>query len=255
MSEMPPLHTLDPLNRFSNRATDYQKYRPSYPKAAIDKILSDLGDPTQLTAADVGAGTGISARLLSDRGLSVWAIEPNAAMSAEAESYPRVEFRQATAENTGLPDQSVNLVTCFQAFHWFEAERALQEFRRILKPTGRLALVWNKRDRSDSFSEEYNELLRQVSDKHPALDHLFGRTETLPQNSFFPAFEEHRFTFEQALNLSALIGNAKSRSYVPSSGESLDRLLQNLAALHQRNADAQGLVYVKYQTRVFIAGA
>ncbi|MBW4439747.1 MAG: methyltransferase domain-containing protein [Plectolyngbya sp. WJT66-NPBG17] len=255
MSETPPLHTLDPLNRFSDRATDYQKYRPSYPAAAIDKILSNLGDPTQLIAADIGAGTGISARLLSDRGLQVWAIEPSAAMSAESELYPRVEFRQATAEQTELPNQSVDLVTCFQSFHWFEPDTTLQEFRRILKPTGRLALVWNTRDRSDSLSEEYGQLLRQASDKHPALEKSFGRTEALPENPYFPTFEEHHFAFEQALDLPALIGNTKSRSYVPSSGELLDRLLQDLEALYQRNANDQGLIYIKYQTLVFIAGA
>ncbi|MBW4523688.1 MAG: class I SAM-dependent methyltransferase [Phormidium tanganyikae FI6-MK23] len=251
MSETPPLHTLDPLNRFSDRATDYQKYRPSYPAAAIDKILSNLGDPTQLIAADIGAGTGISARLLSDRGLQVWAIEPNAAMSAESELYPRVEFRQATAEQTELPNQSVDLVTCFQSFHWFEPDTTLREFRRILKLTGRLALIWNSRDRDDPLTQEYGELLQQASSKHPALD----RMETLSESSYFPAFEEHHFALEQALDLPALIGNTKSRSYVPSSGELLDRLLQDLEALYQRNADDLCLIYIKYQTKVFIAGA
>jgi len=251
MPETPHLHTLDPLNRFSDRATNYQKYRPTYPKAAINKILSNLGDPAQLTAADIGAGTGISARLLSDRGLHVWAIEPNAAMSDRAESYPRVEFRQGTAEQTRLPDQSVDLITCFQAFHWFEPNSTLREFRRILKPNGRLALIWNTRDRDDPFTQEYGELLRQASNKHPALD----RMETLPENPDFPRFEEHRFALEHALDLPALIGNSKSRSYVPSSGELLDRLLQDLEALYQRNADDQGLIYIKYQTKVFIAGA
>ncbi|GAP95169.1 class I SAM-dependent methyltransferase [Leptolyngbya sp. NIES-2104] len=255
MSETPPLHTLDPLNRFSDRATDYQKYRPTYPQTAIDKILSNLGDPAQLIAADIGAGTGISSRLLSDRGLQVIAIEPNAAMSSEAEPYPRIEFRQAIAEQTGLSDQSVDLVTCFQAFHWFNADSALREFRRILKPSGRLALVWNTRDLNNSFTEEYGALLRQVSEKHPALDRLFGRKETLPENPYFPTFEEHHFPLEHALDLPALIGNSKSRSYVPSSGELLDRLLADLEALYQRNKDDQGLVYIKYLTRVFIAGA
>lgn len=255
MSEPPPLHTLDPLNRFSDRATDYQKYRPSYPAAAIDKILSNLGDPTQLTAADIGAGTGISARLLSDRGLQVWAIEPNAAMSAESAPYPRVEFRQATAEQTELPNQFADLITCFQSFHWFEPDSTLQEFRRILKPTGRLALVWNTRDLSDPLSNEYGELLRQASNKHPALDQVFGRKETLPENPYFPIFEEHHFALEHALDLAGLIGNTKSRSYVPSSGALLDRLLEDLEALYQRNADDRGLIYIQYQTKVFIAGA
>ncbi|MER3434756.1 MAG: SAM-dependent methyltransferase [Leptolyngbya sp. ERB_1_1] len=255
MSETTPLHTLDPLNRFSDRATDYQRYRPSYPAAAIDKILSNLGDPTQLIAADIGAGTGISARLLSDRGLTVWAIEPNAAMSAESKPYPRVAFRQATAEQTELPNQSVDLITCFQSFHWFEPDITLREFRRILKPTGRLALVWNTRDRDDPFTQEYGELLRQASNKHPALDKAFGRSESLPENPYFPTFEEHHFALEHPLDLAGLIGNTKSRSYTPTSGELLDRLLQDLEALYQRNADDQGLIYIKYQTKVFIGGA
>lgn len=252
MSET-PLHELDPLNRFSDRANDYQKYRPSYPPEAIDKILANLEPP--LVSADIGAGTGISARLFSDRGVQVIAIEPNAAMSAEAEPYPRVEFRQATAEQTGLPDQSVDLITCFQAFHWFNPDTALQEFWRILKPSGRLALVWNTRDHDDPFTEEYGALLRQVSEKHPALDRRFGRKETLPENPYFPTFEEHHFSFEHQLDLAGLIGNSKSRSYVPSSGELFDRLLENLEALYQRNADDRGLVHIKYLTKVFIAGA
>ncbi len=251
MSETPPLHTLDPLNRFSDRAIDYQKYRPSYPAAAIDKILSNFGDPTQSIAADIGAGTGISARLLSDRGLQVWAIEPNAAMSAEATPYPRIEFRQATAEQTGLPDQSVDLVACFQSFHWFEPDATLSEFRRILKPSGRLALIWNTRDLSDPFTQEYGELIKQAAERHPALD----RMETLPPNSDFPHFEEHRFPLEQRLDLPGLMGNTKSRSYAPKAGELLDRLLQDLETLYQHYVDAQGFVHMQYQTKVFLAGA
>jgi 2-polyprenyl-3-methyl-5-hydroxy-6-metoxy-1,4-benzoquinol methylase len=75
------LHTLNPLDRFSDRAADYVKYRPSYPMAAIDIILEGLGQ-TPLVAADIGAGTGISSRLLADRGVRVLAIDPNAAMRA-----------------------------------------------------------------------------------------------------------------------------------------------------------------------------
>jgi 2-polyprenyl-3-methyl-5-hydroxy-6-metoxy-1,4-benzoquinol methylase len=63
-----PLHVMNPLNRFSDRAADYAKYRPSYPEEAIATILEGLGDPSQLVAADIGAGTGISSRLLAQKG-------------------------------------------------------------------------------------------------------------------------------------------------------------------------------------------
>ncbi len=111
-----------------------------------------------LVAADVGAGTGISSRLLGDRGLQVYAIEPNLAMRQAATSHPQVTFQAGNTENTGLPDTSVDLVTCFQAFHWFDPIRCLPEFHRILKPSGRLAAVWNIRDRADKFTNEYSEI-------------------------------------------------------------------------------------------------
>lgn len=66
-----PLYAMNPLNRFSDRAADYVKYRPSYPDAAIDKILEGLGSISQLVAADIGAGTGISSRLLAEREVKV----------------------------------------------------------------------------------------------------------------------------------------------------------------------------------------
>ncbi|MBW4542260.1 MAG: class I SAM-dependent methyltransferase [Myxacorys chilensis ATA2-1-KO14] len=244
-----PLHQLDPLNRFSDRAADYVNHRPSYPPDAIAQILSGLGNPSQLIVADIGAGTGISSRLFGERGCRVWAIEPNVAMQASAEPHLNVEYHSGTAEQTGLTDQSVNLVTCFQAFHWFNPEVALTEFHRILKPSGRLALAWNSRDRSDPFTNEFGELMRQASDKHPALD----RAESFPDHPLFPTVQDYRFTITQAHDLAGLIGNAKSRSYVPRAGAAYEKLLNDLKGLYDRYADPQGRVFLKYQTTVFIA--
>jgi ubiquinone/menaquinone biosynthesis C-methylase UbiE len=128
--------TTDPLSYFSERGEDYEKYRPIHPTAAIDTILSGLGSPTQLVAADIGAGTGIGARLLADRGIRVMAIEPNADMRIAATPHERIEFLAGTAEQVPLETASVDLVTSFQAFHWFDFAKSLQEFRRILKPSG-----------------------------------------------------------------------------------------------------------------------
>lgn len=85
---------MNPLSRFSDRAADYAKHRPSYPTPAIDAILEGFGEPPQLVAADIGAGTGISSRLLAERGVRVIAIEPNAAMREAASPHPLVEFRE-----------------------------------------------------------------------------------------------------------------------------------------------------------------
>ena len=245
----PPLHRLDPLNRFSDRASDYVKYRPSYPDTAIDAILSGLDHPI---VADIGAGTGISSRLLGDRGLQVIAIEPNQAMSDAAEPHPNVQYQQATAERTELPDHSVDLVTCFQAFHWFEPETTLNEFHRILKPNGRVALVWNNRDLSDPFTQDYGESLKQASNKHPALDRMIV-SEPLFQHPQFQNARELVFPSEQALDYEGLLGSSNSRSYVPRSGAAYEQLLQDLERLYQQYADQNGLVYMQYHTKAIVA--
>jgi ubiquinone/menaquinone biosynthesis C-methylase UbiE len=154
LEETPP-YTWNPLSRFCDLASDYAKYRPSYPAAAIDFILEGIDTQLPIVVADVGAGTGISSRLLAERGVRVIAIEPNADMRQAAAPHPLVEFRQATAEATSLSDASVDLVTCFQSFHWFNPEPTLLEFHRILKPSGRLAAVWNEWDKNDDFTENF----------------------------------------------------------------------------------------------------
>ena len=85
-----PLYRQDPTGRFRDRAADYAAARPSYPAAALDALLEGLGAPAALVVADVGAGTGIAARLVAERGARVLAVEPNAAMRAAAEPHPRV---------------------------------------------------------------------------------------------------------------------------------------------------------------------
>src|SRR5439155_1443196 len=115
----------------------------------------DFRDPqhlAKLDAADVGAGTGIASRQLAAHGVRVLAVEPNAEMRAAAIRHPGIEWRAGTAEATGLDSGIVGLVLCAQAFHWFRAQHALAEFSRILRPGGRLALMWNSRDRADPLT-------------------------------------------------------------------------------------------------------
>lgn len=251
------LYTLDPLNRFSDRAADYVKYRPSYPIAAIDTILDGLGK-SPLVAADIGAGTGISARLLANRGVRVLAVEPNAAMRAVAAVHPLVEFRDSTAENTQLEDASVDLVTCFQAFHWFDPEPTLLEFRRILKSrsvaenTGRLALVWNDRNKEDAFTNEYSNLIVAAS-TDSAIHERLDSTQPLLVSPYFTNVRAATFANRQELDLAGLIGRVRSNSYIPREGVVFKQLMLDLEKLHDRFQDARGLVYLSYSTSIHLA--
>ncbi len=246
-----PLYAMNPLNRFSDRAADYVKYRPSYPSVAIDKILEGWSSPSQLVAADIGAGTGISSRLLAQRGVRVIAIEPNQQMRQAAQSHPLVEFRDATAEATSLADTSVDLVACFQSFHWFNPQPTLLEFHRIVKSSGRLAVVWNERDRHDEFTANYTQIVQRASNNHPAEQRRVA-VEPLLTSLLFPNVQQYTFAYRQNLDLAGLIGRAMSTSYIPRTGEAHQQLISNLQQLYESNCDHNGRVYLSYRTIVFI---
>ena len=249
----PPLYEMDPLGRFSDRASDYVKYRPSYPAAAIDAILDGLGEPSQLTAADIGAGTGISSRLLAQRGVRVLAIEPNAEMRQAAAPHALVEFREGASEATNLPDTSIDLVTCFQSFHWFNPVLTLPEFRRILKPGGRLAVVWNLRDdRSDPVTLGYTQITQTGSQNDPA-ENPERASEALLASSHVTEVRHWDFANRQDVDIAGLIGRAKSASYIPQSGSAWEKIISDLTELYETHCDDRGLVSLVYKTRVYLA--
>jgi ubiquinone/menaquinone biosynthesis C-methylase UbiE len=258
-------NNLSSLERFSDRALNYAQYRPSYPQAAIDCILEGLASP--LVAADIGAGTGIASRLLAQREVRVLAIEPNAAMRQASVPHPLVEYREGTAEKTNLSDASVDLVTCFQAFHWFDRKATLAELQRILKPSGKLAIVYNLYDLGDRFSASYNRVICKAAYSNPlrrfyeaaiASSNLAIRwyqwrlSQALHRQNYFNT-NSKRFAHVQTLNLSQLIGLTKSFSIVPLSGIAERQLLSDLTQLCGRYGDEEGKVTIKYRTLVYSA--
>lgn len=240
-----------PTNVYTGRGTDYAASQPSYPASAIDTILKGLGEPLKLTAADIGAGTGISSRLLANRGVHVMAVEPNASMRQAADPNALIEFKAADAERTGLPDASVDLVTCFASFHWFNPEPALAEFRRILRPLGRLALVWYGWAPGDKFSEELRSLILKAMSSDPPNPR--GSAKQLASNANFVRIRRYAFEHRHELELSGLIRYAQSLVFVPREGEAQQQLVSDLQALHARWTDERGLVCLALRITVHLA--
>jgi SAM-dependent methyltransferase len=241
---------VDTVSRFSDRAADYVKYRPTYPDAAIRAIVDGLGSPELLVAADVGAGTGISARLLADRGVRVIAIEPGDAMRQSAKPHPRVTWVSGRAEATGLASEAVDLVLSAQSFHWFRPPDALREFARILKPRRRLAIMWNRRSQTDPLTVGYRQAILDVGGE-TAAERMPFDPDVVGRSTLFSAAERVTFPNAQRLDLAGLIGRAHSASYVPKSGSQGERLLALLRALHARYADPDGFVTLVYDTEVY----
>lgn len=244
---------LDPKGRFTARAADYAAHRPSYPAAAIDAILAGLGDPRALTVADLGAGTGIMARLLADRGARVVAVEPNRAMRDHAAPHPSIAWVDATAEATTLASRSVDLVVVAQAFHWFHLARAVAEIRRILVPRGRLAIVYNERATGHPVADGYERLVQAASVLPVGRLRIGPKFPDLLAGAGLLGVREATFPSGQRLDVDGFVGRARSASYVPKDGAAWAALEAALRTLHAAHADVAGRVLLAQTTRVTLA--
>lgn len=166
---------------FDHAAALYAAARPEYPSAALRWLLPDRAD----RVLDLGAGTGKLTAQLAARGLDVIAVEPSPQMLDELRrALPEVPAHEAPAEAIPLPDADVDVVLVGQAFHWFDAEPALREIARVLRPGGVLGLVWNSYDdRVDWVARladvTHNAARASLRDPQiPYLPELYGPGET-----------------------------------------------------------------------------
>jgi SAM-dependent methyltransferase len=240
------------LERFTGRANDYVAGRPSYPNACFELLFSGLGGGATIRVVDLGAGTGISSRLLAAHGAEVIAVEPNAAMREGAAAAPNVTWVARTAEDTGLPDASADLVTAFQAFHWFDAEAAIAEMRRLLRPAGRAALVYNERDERDPFTAAYGDLVRRHAIDRTESRRGYGRT-AFEQSSAWAHVRVTEFENEQILDRAGVHARALSTSYLPNAGPAADALHAAIDEVFDRYASDR-LVTMHLKTIVTIRG-
>lgn len=236
---------------FDRGAAVYAAVRPGYPDEAVRWCVpTDAHD-----ALDLAAGTGKLTVSLVALGLSVVAVEPSAAMRAElVAALPGVRATPGTAEATGLGDASVDVVTVGQAWHWFDEAAASRELARVLRPGGRLAVVWNLRDESVDWVAAFTELLHRgdtldPTRPAPVLDAAFGPVEAAT------------FRWAQPLRPSDLRGLAASRSHLLSLPDSeRDAILDEVDALAATHPDLRGrevvdLPYVTHCWRALLVGS
>jgi SAM-dependent methyltransferase len=247
---------MDSVERFSNRVESYITYRPTYPIGVIDVLREELGLQPSWTVADIGSGPGTLAVLFLRHGNTVFGVEPNRGMRASAErlldQYPRFRSVDGTAEATTLASQSVDLVAAGQAFHWFDPNRARQEFQRILKPPGRVALVWNSR-RTDAtpFLRAYEALLKKYGTDYAKVTHRNVDEHVLGRFFGPRGFRRRTLYNEQTFDLEGLKGRMVSSSYVPAPGhpsyESMMREAEDLFREYQTD----GAVKFEYDTEIY----
>ena len=247
---------LQSTSRFSDRVDDYVRYRPDYPAALLDWLQRECGVTTEWLVADVGAGTGISSKMLLDAGYRVIAVEPNAPMRAAADTWlggdANFSAVDGRADATGLDDASVDLVTVAQAFHWFDEETTRREFARILKPGGLAAIWWNSRRLTGTpFLEGYEALLQTYGTDYTSVAERYANDVRM--RAWFGAgyVGSGRFPHSQKLDFEALRGRLMSSSYAPKEGHPKHApMLKALRDLFEACAE-HGTISFDYDTRVF----
>jgi SAM-dependent methyltransferase len=252
--------TDDSTQRFTDRVTDYVKYRPGYPSEVVTFLHTTCGLAEGARVADIGAGTGISSKLLLDAAHPVVAVEPNQAMRAAADAwlagYADYTSVAGTAEATTLDSASVDLVIAAQAFHWFDPATARREFARILKPRGLIALIWNSRLLDATpFLAGYEALLQGFSVDYPAVAERYADDESMAVWFGDALAHKARFPNAQRLDFEGVKGRLMSSSYAPKAGHPNHQpMLTALRELFDRTAQ-DGTVEFAYETRVYVGYA
>ncbi len=218
---------------FGAEAAAYERGRPSYPPEAIDWLLP-RGAKDVL---DLGAGTGKLTTRLVERGLDVVAVDPIPEMlELLSNSLPETPALLGTAEDIPLPDDSVDAVLVAQAWHWFDPERAVKEVARVLRPGGRLGLIWNTRDERMGWVKDLGRIIGHEDDP-------FSHEVTLAEP--FAAIERDHHEWTSYLTPQALIDLVASRSYcITSPADVRTQVLERvreLLATHPALANSNGL--------------
>lgn len=241
--------------RFDNRVENYVKYRPHYPPEMLDFFKTELGLGQSSVVADIGSGTGISSQPFAANGNPVCGIEPNRLMREasieQLRNFPNFRALEGTSENTGLPDSSVDFIVAAQAFHWFRTPETLREFRRILRPNGWVALVWNERQiDSNEFLREYEEFLKKFGTDYAQVRHDNLSLENL-EDFFQTKIYLKTFKNSQTFDFEGLLGRLLSSSYMPAADDELfpemKKTLKRLFADHSE----KGKIQVLYDTNIF----
>ena len=234
---------------FGSAAGAYERGRPSYPDDAVAYLAAELGLGPAARVLDLAAGTGKLTRLLVEGGADVVAVEPVAAMRAIlAAAVPGIPVLEGTAEAIPLPAGSVDAVTVAQAFHWFDADAALAEIHRVLRPGGGLGLVWNAMDTGLEWVAVLRELVHAVRGSEPQYGGSPWR-DAFASSGLFTPLSEQTFDVVQELDEDGLVDRVTSTSYVAALSDAERQSL--IAQVRTLAAGVPHPIRLPYRTDVF----
>jgi SAM-dependent methyltransferase len=241
---------LHPATRgFETAGERYERGRPDYPGAAIDLLVAELGVTAPgARVLDIGAGTGKLTRPLLERGLEVIAVEPVDGMRATLErTAPGAAIRKGQAESLPLAGGEVDAIVAGQAFHWFADAAALAEFARVLRPHGRLGLIWNRRDPEQPLQSAIERLVAPYRRSAPAYGTDAWRA-AFTDDAPFRLAGEHRVSHGQLLDAGGLVDRVLSISFIAA----LDERERDAIAARLRELAHGEPLELRYTTELFV---
>jgi SAM-dependent methyltransferase len=235
---------------FGRAADAYERGRPGYPPEAVAHLAAELGITAGATVLDLAAGTGKLTRALAQTGASLIAVEPVDAMRRLLEgALPGARVLAGTAEAIPVATGAVDAITVAQAFHWFDAERALAEIHRALRPTGGLGLIWNQFD----TSVDWVAALQALVHTHRRGEPQYGRSgwrAALEASGLFGPVGERTFGLVQELDTDGLLARIGSTSYIATLPDAArDELFGEIRALV---SDLPRPLRLPYRTDTFV---
>jgi SAM-dependent methyltransferase len=240
---------------FARAADVYERARPEYPPEAVAWLADRLGLRPGRVVVDVAAGTGKLTRLLVPTGARVVAVEPLTEMRAQlVEAVRGVDALEGTAEALPLEDDSADAITVAAAFHWFRADEALAEFARVLRPGGRLAIVYNLRDPESELQQELSRMLELHGGTGIAWMRGIDTGAILEESGLFGSPEYAEFRHEQRFDADGLVERVASISYVALlEGREREEFLGEVRELGERQPDSP--FSFPYVTKIWAAAA
>lgn len=200
---------------FGSEAAAYERSRPSYPPDAVAWLVDGLRIAPGRRVVDLAAGTGKLTRLLVPTGAELVAVEPVEGMRAVlADAVPGVPIVAGTAESLPLASATLDAVAVAQAFHWFDAEAAFAELARVLRPGGRVGLIWNARDRSVDWVDQAWAIMDGVEKRAPWRDHERWSESALGPRPGFGPMRAATFHHEQAFTPEGVVERFQGVSHV-----------------------------------------
>lgn len=246
------------FGNFCGKSHIYAKYRPQYSKEYITFLRETLRLSRDSIVADVGAGTGIHTKIIAEITDKIFAVEPDEEMLQECqvqlENKHKVKMVQRTAEDTGLPNASVDYITVAQAFHLFNREKSLNEFKRVLRPSGILVLLWNSKEHDNKLFYDNEAVIKKYCPCYCREVHA----RSFYEDSFKDCFTPISYTFTrfhqdstEFLDKQTFIMRTLSASYaITATDKNYDAMIEELGMVFERHA-TNGVVEVPQSTIIY----